>query len=122
NLRLMQSFHDEFWVNPETPTRVTPFVATLRLHASVPTVTFGHLTHVLSDKTLWDVRFGRFVYNRTDDPSSGDWTTPSHSDRLTNVLSGNAPRLGRLTLIRTTAKATLSRYQRGLRGVDHDLK
>ena len=33
NLQLVQSFHDEFWVNPQIPTRVTPFAATQRLHA-----------------------------------------------------------------------------------------
>ena len=32
-LQLLQSFHDEFWVNPELPTFVTPFEATQRRHA-----------------------------------------------------------------------------------------
>ena len=59
-LQLDQSFHDEFWVNPQVPTQTLPFDATLRIHAHVPTVTFGHLTQTLSPNTLWDVRVGRF--------------------------------------------------------------
>ena len=70
--QLLQSFHDEFWVNPELPTRVKPFEATQRRHASVPAMTFGHLTHTSSSNTVWDVRVGRFVFDRKDDPSTGD--------------------------------------------------
>ena len=121
-LQLVQSFHDEFWVNPQIPTRVTPFAATQRQNASVPAITFGQLTHTLSPNTVWEARVGRFVYSRNDDPSTGDWTTPNRSDRVTGISSGNAPQLGSLTLIRTTAKATLSHYQRGLFGADHDWK
>ena len=39
---------------------------------SVPAMTFGHLTHTLSANTLWDVRVGRFVYSRKNDPSTGN--------------------------------------------------
>src|SRR4029450_13609915 len=35
-LQLMQSFHDEFWLNPDPPTQATPFEATRRRTASVP--------------------------------------------------------------------------------------
>ena len=121
--QLVQSFHDEFWVNPEQPTLVTPFEATARQHASVPAMTFGHLTHTLSANTVWDVRVGRFVYSRRGrDPSTGDRTTPSRFDRVTNVTSGAPPTFGELTLIRTTAKATISHYRPGLLGADHQWK
>ena len=33
----------------------------LRYNAAVPTMTFGHLTHAVSNKTLYEVRAGRFV-------------------------------------------------------------
>jgi len=120
--QLVQSVHDEFWVNPEQPTFVKPFAATLRLHASVPAITFGHLTHTSSARTVWDVRGGRFVYAREDDPSTGSRTTPSHFDRATNVFSGAPQTFGGLTLIRTTAKATLSHYRPSLLGADHQWK
>src|SRR5215510_2134510 len=64
HLQLMQSFHEEFWVNPDRPTLATPFEATARHHATVPATTFGHLTQTLSNNTLWDMRVGRFVWPR----------------------------------------------------------
>lgn len=122
NTQLTQSFHDEAWVNPQIPTRVTPFATTQRQNATVPTVTFAQLTHAASANTVWDVRAGRFVYTRHDDPSTGDWTTPNHVDRVTGVSSGNAPTLGSLTLKRTTAKATMNHVQHGFAGADHEWK
>jgi outer membrane receptor protein involved in Fe transport len=121
-LQLMQSFHNEFWENPQPPTVVTPFVATTRPYASVPAITFGHLTHTLSADTFWDVRVGHFHYLRTDDPSSGDTTTPNRFDRLTGVNSGNAPAIGNSTLVRTTAKATLTHYRPRFLSGDHEWK
>jgi len=120
--RLVQSVHDEFWVNPEQPTFVKPFEATLRLHASVPAITFGQLTHTSSSSTVWDVRVGRFVYARDDDPSTGDLMTPSRFDRATSVFSDAPQTFGGLTLIRTTAKATLNHYRPSLLGADHQWK
>jgi hypothetical protein len=118
-MQLLQSFHDEFWVNPELPTFVKPFEATQRRHASVPAMTFGHLTHTLSPSTVWDVRVGRFVYDRHDDPSTGDVTTPGRSDRVTGFFKDAPPTFGQLVLIRTTAKGTVNHYRQGLFGADH---
>ena len=120
--QLVQSVHDEFWVNPEQPTSAKPFDATLRLHASVPAVTFGQLTHTSSANTVWDVRAGRFVYSREDDPSTGSRTTPSRLDRVTGITTGGPATFGGLTLIRTTAKATVNHYRAGLLGADHQWK
>ena len=39
-----------------------PFSTTTRPSASVPAITFGHLTHTLSADTFWDVRVGHFRY------------------------------------------------------------
>jgi TonB dependent receptor/Carboxypeptidase regulatory-like domain len=122
NLQLVQSFNEEFWVNPTIPTLVTPFAATQRWNAHVPAMNFSHLTHTLSANTLWDVRVGRFVYSRHDDPSTGNFTTPSRFDRFTGVTRDAPPQIGGLTLIRTNAKATLSHYQRQLLGANHSWK
>jgi hypothetical protein len=121
-LQLLQSFHEEFWVNPELPTFVKPFEATQRRHASVPAMTFGHLTHTLSSNTVWDVRVGRFTFDRQDDPSSGSVTTPSHFDRATGVFSGAPETFGGLLLLRTTAKATLNHYRARLLGAGHEFR
>jgi hypothetical protein len=120
--QLLQSFHDEFWVNPEQPTIAKPFPTTLRSHATVPAMTFGDLTHTMSANTLWEVRVGRFVYSRDDDPSTGIRTTVSRMDSATGVFSGAPPSFGSLTLHRTTAKATLNHYQPAFFGADHQWK
>jgi outer membrane receptor protein involved in Fe transport len=85
-------------------------------------MTFGHLTHTLSANTLWDLRVGRFTYDREDDPGSGSWSTPNRFDQFTGVNSGAPQQIGGLNLIRTSAKATLSHYQRELLGASHAWK
>jgi hypothetical protein len=119
--QLLQSIHDEFWVNPEVPTFVKPFEATTRSHAAVPAMTFGDLTHS-SANTLWDVRAGRFVYAREDDPSTGNRTTAGRFDQVTGVSSAAPQTFGGSTIIRTTAKATVSYFRPGLWGGDHQWK
>ncbi len=57
-MRLMNSFHEEVWVNPGTPTLATPFETTQRNNAKVPSTTFAHFTHVLSNRTVWEARMG----------------------------------------------------------------
>ncbi len=121
-LRLLSSSHHEFWVNPERPTLVTPFEATLRFKASVPTTTFGHLTYTPSSNTLWDARVGRFVLSQDNEPSTGNINTPNRFDRVTGVASGGPPSYGDYTLIRTTAKATMTHYRPGLLAGDHEWK
>jgi hypothetical protein len=118
----MQSLHHESWADPERPTAVTPFEATLRPQADVRAMTFGDLTHTLSASTVWSTRVGRFVYDRFDDPSTGDRTTPSRFDRVTGVTSDAPPQFFGLVLIRTSAKVTLNHYRPRLFGADHDLK
>ena len=122
NMQLNSSFHNEAWVNPDRPTAVTPFEATLRRTATVPAMTFGHLTHTLSPNTVWDLRVGRFVWNQENLPSTGSLTTASRFDRVTGVTSGAPQTFGGLTLIRTTAKGTINRYQPALLGADHQLR
>jgi hypothetical protein len=120
--QLDQSIHDEFWVNPDPPTIVTPFDAIARPTGTVPAITFGHLTHTMSANTLWDVRVGRFVYSRDEEPSTGDLTIPSRSNRVTGVTSGAPAQLAFLQIRRTTTKATLSHYRPGSLGADHQWK
>src|SRR5262249_19144199 len=108
-LQLLQSVHDEHWVSPEQPTPTRPFDTTLRAHASVPAMTFGNLTHTVSERTLWDVRVGRLVYTPADAPRSGNGRAPNRTDSVPGVLSGGPESCSARTLIRTTTKATLRR-------------
>ena len=105
--QLVQSLHDEFWVNPELPTSVKPFEATLRLHGSVPAITFGHLTHASSHNTVWEVRAGRSAYSQQEDPSTNDRLTPSRLDLPTNSVSGAPSPIGEVRNVRSTVKATV---------------
>ena len=86
--QVVQSVHDEHWVNPEVPTSARPFDATLRQRASVPAITFADLTHTSSANTLWEARVGRFDYSQDSSPSSGNRLTPSRFDSVTGVTSG----------------------------------
>ena len=121
-LQMMQSFHKERWVNPTPPTAATPFVTTQRLHASVPNMTFAHLTHVASNRTVWEARAGRFLLRQDADPSSGNRTTPHRIDDITGIASGNAALISTLHLDRATAKVLVHRYQPGWLGTDHEFK
>lgn len=120
--QLAQSIHYDSWVSPDPPTTITPFPATLRRQATVPAMTFGHLTHTSSSHTVWDVRVGRFVFSQENTPSTGDRTAASRIDNVTNVASGGPPTFSTLTIARTTAKATVSRFQPGWLGADHEWK
>jgi hypothetical protein len=121
-LQMMQSFHQENWVNPTAPTLSSPFVTTQRVHAHVPSTTFINLTHALSSRTAWEARAGRFTLDQDNDPSSGDRITPFRRDLSTGLSSGNASQMGGLMLDRFTAKAVLHRYQPGWLGAEHHVK
>jgi Carboxypeptidase regulatory-like domain/TonB-dependent Receptor Plug Domain len=119
-LQVMSSFHQENWVNPTPATIAAPFDTTLRTNASVPSMTFADLTQVISSRTFWEARVGRFITRQHNDPSSGDFTTPSHTDQITGTASGNATVIGGPTIERTSAKAVLHRYQPAWLGGDHE--
>jgi hypothetical protein len=122
SLQMMQSFHEEFWENPDPPTLSTPYETTLRRHASVPSSTFANVTYAPTGKNVWDFRVGRFLFDEQDDPSSGDRTKPNHRDVITGISSGNVREMGGLHLDRITAKAVFNRYQGAWLGANHELK
>jgi len=121
-MQLMQSFHEEFWVNPPPPTLATPFEATTRNHATVPAITLGHFTHTLTPNTVWEARVGTFVVSEKRPPSTNDVTRVSRTDRVTGVTTGGPQTFGERSYSRTTAKATVSHYRTGLLGADHQWK
>jgi hypothetical protein len=117
--QLVQSVHFETWVNPEVATFSKPPEATQRLHASVPAITFGDLTHTAGN-TVWEVRAGRFVYTQDTDPFTGDPSIANRVDQPGDRWSFAPQQIGQVKHVRTTAKATLSHYQRGLWRADHE--
>jgi hypothetical protein len=122
NWQLNQSFHEEFWVSPDQPRVDRPIETTTRSAAHVPAMTFGDLTHTASPRTVWEVRAGRFTYDLDAPPTSGDTSTASHLDAVTQVLSRAPQSFNGLHLSRTVVKGTLNHYRAGLWGADHALK
>jgi TonB dependent receptor/Carboxypeptidase regulatory-like domain len=118
--QLTQSFHDEFWSNPETPSATKPRDATQRLDASVPAINFGHLVHTASPNTVWDVRVGRFRFTQDTSPTSGDPTIPHRVDQPENIWSGGPQQIGQVRQVRTTVKATVTHYRAAWFGGDHE--
>jgi len=120
--QLMQSFHREFGIYPDRPTSVTPLAATSRPHASVPAMTFGHLTHTMSANSVWDVRVGRFIYSIRDEPTAIEQTIASQFDLATGITRGAPASFMALTIERTTAKTTLTHYRPALWRADHQMR
>ena len=120
--QLVQSFHEEFWFNPEVPTSNKPIVATQFVKGSVPATNFGHLTHSPSGNTVWDVRFGRYSSSSETSPPSGDRTIPNRVDQPGNVWSQAPQTIGEVKHSRTTGKVTVSHYGPRLVGADHEWK
>ena len=120
--QLVQSVHGEFWSNPETPTATRPRDATQQLDATVAAMNLGHLTHVASSSTVWDVRVGRFNFTQDTSPTSGDPTIPNRVDLPENIWSGGPQLIGKVRQVRTTVKGTLSHYRPGSLGGDHEFR
>ena len=120
--RLVQSIHNESWDNRELPTATKRVEATQRLQASVPAVTFGHLTHTFSSNRLWEISVGRFQFNQDISRVTGDPNTPGRTDRTTSVMTGAPLQLGEVEQRRWTAKTTMSQFRPGLLGADHTFK
>ena len=118
--QLVQSLHDEFWSNPETPSATKPRTATQRLDASVPAINFGHLIHTASPNTVWDVRAGWFRFTQDTSPTSGDPRIAHRLEQPDNIWSGGPQQIGQVRQIRATVKATLSHYRAAWLGGDHE--
>src|SRR5262249_49734037 len=58
-LKLLSSFHDDFWVTPDPPTFSKPFETTVRTSGSRPTATLGQVTYASSSNTLWEIGISR---------------------------------------------------------------
>ena len=83
-------------------------------------MTFGHLTHTLSSNTVWDVRVGRFVFDRKDDPSTGSVTIGEPVRSRDGCLRAARHRPSAdLRSFARPSKATVDHYRPELWGADH---
>ena len=60
DIKFMHTYHDDIWVIPDTPSLADPFETINTFSGRNPSVTFGNITHVLSDSTFYDVRISGF--------------------------------------------------------------
>jgi hypothetical protein len=123
NMKFMQNYHDDYWVIPDTPSLSRPFPTVDTYGGRNPSVTFGDVTHVVSDKTLWDARFSGFISpNDYTRPNSGSNTLARTIDRATDVATGGAPYFGSFHQVRLAANAKLTHFASDFLGADHDFK
>src|SRR5262249_16756564 len=105
-LKLLHSFHDEFWVSPDRPTLSKPFETTVRTSGSRPTTTLGQLVYALSSNTLWNGSVSRLHAPQQSGPSTGNAAIPNHLDLATGLQSGGPQTFGSITLTRTALKGS----------------
>ena len=95
SLQMMQSFHQEIWVNPTPPTLATPFVTTQRVHASVPNMTFAQShARAVGPHRLGGARRPVPPATRTPIPAQATGRRRSTAIRSPGISSGNAPQIG----------------------------
>ena len=117
--RLVQSFHDEFWSNPETPTLNKPRDATQTLERqcrrSISVTSRTRFQPTPSGTSAWVFRFTQDTW-----PTSGDPTIPNVIELSDNSWIGGPQQIGKVRQLRTTAKVTLSHYRAVWLGADHE--
>ena len=112
-LQLVQSYHEEFWVNPELPT----LCQAVRSHPAAPC--FGARGDVrrphahLSPNTVWDVRAGPVCLHARRRPEHRRSDDPRPVRQPTGLPSGAPAAFGDSDLARTTVKATLDSLPAG---------
>ena len=121
NVRFMQTYHDDYWVIPSTPSLSRPFETIWTYSGHNPSLTFGKITHVLSPSTLYEVGLSGF-YSPRDLSEPNNPGVPRRNDIDNGLASGGAPSYDIFKQGRTEAKAKLQHYARGLLRADHDIK
>jgi hypothetical protein len=123
DLKFMQNYHDDYWVIPDSPSLSHPFPTVQTYGGHNPSITFGDLTHVVSDKTFWDARFSGFISpNDYTHTNAGDATIPRTIEKTTDVWSGGAGLVGSFHQVRLAANAKMTHYASDFLGADHDFK
>lgn len=121
DLKLMANYQNDYWgyVDPSTVSR--PYEVLNRQEGHDPAATFFHLTHLVSDRTLWEARVSGSYPSSLWTSASGS-TLPYHYDGLTGYESGGPFLVGPGKWHRTDARGKLSHYATDFLGGDHDFK
>ena len=121
NMKFMHTYHDDYWVIPSTPSFDRPFEAIWTFSGRNPSVTFGRITHILSDSTFYEVGVSGF-YSPRDISEPNNPGVPRHEDVDNETISAGASSYDIFKQGRTEVKAKVSHYASGWLGGDHDFK
>ncbi len=122
NMKFMHTYHDDYWVIPQTPSISSPFETTLTWGGRNPSITFGNITHVLSQNTFYDVRVSGFYSPDDYARPNGNFGQSRRTDSATGETSGGPPFSGGFRQARTAVHGKLSHYASDWIGADHDFK
>ena len=122
NVKFMHTYHDDYWVIPQTPSVSAPFESILTFSGRNPSVTFGNITHILSPNTLYDVRVSGFYSPNDSAEPNGNFGQSRREDVGTGEISGGPPFSGGFRQARTAVHGKLSHYASDFIGADHDFK
>ena len=121
SLKFMSTYHDDYWVIPSTPSISSPFETVWTFSGHNPSLTFGNITHVLSDSTFYDVRVSGF-YSPADLGENNNPGVSRRRDVATGIDTGGAAFSGGFKQARTAVNGKLSHYATDFMGADHDFK
>ncbi|MGH9390012.1 MAG: TonB-dependent receptor plug domain-containing protein, partial [Vicinamibacteria bacterium] len=121
HLKLTHSFHDDIWTIPDSPTAAFPPETLVRSEGHNPAVQFMSLSHVLSEKTSWELRVSGSFLEREEIPNSGR-DKPFHFDLATGEASGGSYGFGSFGRRRLDIGGKLTHYARDFLEAEHDFK
>ena len=121
DIKFQHTYHNDYWVIPSTPSVSRPFDTIWGWRGQNPTITFGNITHVLSQNTFYDVRVSGF-YSPNDPSDPNNPGVSRRTDEGTGIASGGAPATYFFTQSRTAVNFKLSHYASDWIGADHDFK
>ena len=122
NLRVMHSFHEDFWSLGGRPTASRPFEATTARSGKRPAATFARITQVLSSSTLWEASVSGYFDDDRAVPNSGSYTLSPRFDVATGLSSGGSPWVLNGHTGQTSVRAKLSHYAADFLKSDHDFR
>lgn len=121
NIKFMNTYHNDWWVIPSTPSISRPSSAIWEFSGNNPSLTFGRITHILSDSTFYEVGVSGF-YSPRDVSRPNNPGVPRRNDIDNGIASGGAPSFDIFKQARTEVKAKVSHFASDWMNADHDFK
>ncbi|MFQ5790050.1 MAG: TonB-dependent receptor domain-containing protein [Acidobacteriota bacterium] len=122
-LKLMHSYHDDYWNRPQVPTRSNPPHSLVSFEGHNHAAGFADLSYRFSENSLWSLRVSGFYSpNISAEPNNGDRSLPYRFDARRGVATGGARGFGSFKQDRTDVRVKVSYYAKEFLGLDHDFK